>query len=151
MNSPATFGKQERMVSRKLIEELFDGNGSHSMASFPLRVIYKVFADSAAEASPEGQPPVQVLVSVSKRRFRHAVDRNRAKRQVREAYRLNKQALWSSLAPGSRLAAAFVWLADQPVGSHRVHQAMQNLLRRMAEKQAGRDGKSNEHSGKDCR
>ena len=66
-------------------------------------------------------PQVQVLISVAKRRLRHAVDRNRAKRQIREAYRLNKEILWENLPENTAIHLGFVWVADQPQDSALVH------------------------------
>jgi ribonuclease P protein component len=79
-----SFSKEEHLCRKKLIQELF-GQGS-SFGLYPLRFIWI----SAVE--PTTGPP-QVLISVSKRTFKRAVDRNRLKRLVREAYRLNKYRL----------------------------------------------------------
>lgn len=80
------------------------------------------------------EPPVQLLLSVPKRRLRHAVDRNRTKRQLREAYRLNKQLIWPSVGDGKQLAVALVWMADSTVDSSRVERCMRSLLTRMGER-----------------
>jgi ribonuclease P protein component len=77
-----TFKKEERLCNKKLIDELFH-NGS-SFLCYPFKASW-VFIDG-----PQ-QFPVQILFSVSKRRFKRAVDRNLIKRRMREAYRLNKQ------------------------------------------------------------
>ena len=82
-------------------------------------------------------PTAQILVSVSKRHFKHAVDRNRAKRQIREAYRLNKTILTPcqlSTPPADSLPSllvAFIWLADKPVDSRRVNASMKELLHKL--------------------
>ncbi|GAA3952522.1 ribonuclease P protein component [Hymenobacter algoricola] len=89
-----SFPKEEHLCRKKLITELF-GRGS-SFGLYPLRLVW-----IAAEA-PTTAPP-QVLVSVSKRSFKRAVDRNYLKRLLREAYRLNKYRLLE--APGGHPVA----------------------------------------------
>ena len=86
-----TFRREERLRGEALIERLFHREGSRSMAAFPLRMVYMKTASDGAGALP------QVLISVPKRCLKHAVDRNRVKRQVREAYRRNRYRLVESL------------------------------------------------------
>ena len=130
IQSPYTFGKAEKLVSRKLIEQLFSGGNGRSMAAFPLRGVFM------KKERGEGEPPAQVMVSVSKRHFKHAVKRNRVKRQVREAYRQNKSLLWSAFEqqPETALAVAFIWQTNKIVDTSLVMEKMQLLLTRMAEK-----------------
>ena len=80
-----TFPKEEHLCRKKLIEELFSKQGS-SFGVYPLRIVW-------IKASVATAAPPQVLISVSKRTFKRAVDRNRLKRLIREAYRLNKYRL----------------------------------------------------------
>ena len=83
----ATYSKSEKLKSKKLIEQLFvEGQW---VSSFPLRMVYlpTEFKDSA----------VKVGVSVSKRQFKKAVDRNRIKRLMRESYRLNKHVIFNNI------------------------------------------------------
>lgn len=75
-----SYGKHEKLKSKKAIAELFS-NGK-SVSAYPLMMIYS-----------ENNIGLQVSVSVSKKRFKLAVDRNRIKRLLREAYRLNKSVL----------------------------------------------------------
>ena len=56
---------------------------------------------------PEGVP-AQVLIATSKRKFHHAVDRNRVKRQLREAYRHNKHLLTDRLPADKAVDIAFI-------------------------------------------
>ena len=128
MTAPARFKKQERIVSQKLIEELFGGGKSHSQAAFPLRAVYM------QRERQEGQEPVEVLVSVSKKRFHHAVDRNRVKRQIREAYRLQKQILTEKIEPGQTIDIAFIWLSDQHFPTAEVSSKVRQLLERIAKR-----------------
>jgi ribonuclease P protein component len=134
-----SFPKREHIVSKKLIDQLFNGPSSHSLAAFPLRAVYMW------QPRPDGAPAVQVLFSVSKRHFKHAVDRNRVKRQLREAYRLqamdfrlqNTDERLQTADNGQQniqLCMAFIWLGDRLVPSTIVHARMKNLLKRIAEK-----------------
>ena len=125
-NSRFTLKKNERRASRKLIDQLFAGSSSHSLAAFPVRVVY-IIKERAREESP-----VQVLVSVSKRHFRHAVDRNRAKRQLREAWRHHKETLASMMPADKCLAVAFLWLSDSPQPSAVVESRVSSLVQRIA-------------------
>ena len=121
-----TLSKEERICSKKLINELFTGNG-RSMTAFPLRVVFM------KRTIVDDQPRAAMLVSVPKRYFKHAVDRNRAKRQLREAYRLQKHQLVEALPNDKTLHIAFIWLSDRPVPSHIVSARMEVALRRIRE------------------
>lgn len=83
-----TFGKLEKLCSRKIIESLFE-NGSIFHTS-----LFKVVWDTSPVLIPF---PAQVTFSVSKRGFRKAVTRNLIKRRMREAYRKNKHMLYEHL------------------------------------------------------
>lgn len=122
-----TLRKKERMVSRKLIDTLFDGHGQ-SMVAFPLRVVYMKQERTAYDA------PIQILISVPKRHFKHAVDRNHVKRQVREAYRLHKSVLYDTLPADQQLSVAFVWLSDSHLPTSKVEERVTSLLKRIAER-----------------
>ena len=123
-----TFNKQERIVSKKLIEQLFSKGSSFSISAFPLRIVVMETARVADDV------PIQVLVSVSKRHFKHAVDRNRVKRQIREAYRHHKQILTDKVQQQQTLAIAFIWLADGLHESATVEKSVRILLGKAAER-----------------
>ena len=83
-----TLGKQERLKSKKLIEKLYaEGD---SVKTFPLRMMY-------VQTAHTSEFPCQVGVSVAKRNYKLAVDRNRLKRLMRETYRLQKQIVYNNL------------------------------------------------------
>jgi len=83
-----TLGKQERLKSKKLIEKLYsEGN---SVKTFPLRMMF-------VQTTHTSDFPCQVGVSVAKRNFKLAVDRNRLKRLMRETYRLQKEIVYNNL------------------------------------------------------
>jgi ribonuclease P protein component len=123
-----SFEKNERVASQKLIDELFTGGNSQSVAAFPLRVVYMVQQRQADE------PPAKLLISVAKRRLHHAVDRNRTKRQLREAYRLNKHRLESTLPDNEQLVLAFIWLAEGLESTDTVAARVKSLLKRISVK-----------------
>ena len=84
-----SFNKTEKLKSQKLIEKLF--SEGKSVAVYPLRLVYlKTTFDDPVK--------VKTGVSVSKRNFKTAVARNRIKRLMREAYRLNKTNYLSNIS-----------------------------------------------------
>ena len=130
-----TLGKAERLCSFSLVDRLFQGGASRSLSAFPLRMGY--MPADMPEGPSGALPPAQMMVSVPKRHFRHAVDRNRAKRQVREAYRLNKHLLYATVQqcmPRQQMLVAFIYLDSRHHTSEQIHARMANLLQRLAER-----------------
>lgn len=82
--SRATLSKAERLNRVKAIEKLFATG--ESFIKFPLRIVYAL----SDERRSDDNAPCRMVVSVPKRRFKHAVSRNRIKRLVREAFRHEK-------------------------------------------------------------
>ena len=100
------------------------------MVVFPLRAVYLVLDDQEQGA------PVQIMVSVPKRLLHHAVDRNRVKRQIREAYRKNKMSLVEVVGEqqGRKLAVAFVWLDSKKYDSKTVEGSVCRLIEKIKER-----------------
>ena len=86
-----TFSKKERLCSTKLLEQLF--HSGHRIMMFPYSVHWMV----CPKENLPSNIPVQVLIATSKRKFHHAVDRNRVKRLTRECYRIHKPQLYQFL------------------------------------------------------
>ncbi len=134
MQSRHTFRKAERLCSKKHIEALFAGD-NRSLTAYPLRAVYTETENEKIVNSKS----VSLLISVSKRHFKHAVDRNRAKRLIREAYRLNKGLLLDHLPEDTQLDLAFIWMSDELCDYAIVEAKMKTILQRIAEKINGRD------------
>jgi len=83
-----TFGKKEKLTQNLLIDRLFTDGSSFNIN--PFKVFY------LEHKNPEDFY-ARILIAVPRRKFKHAVDRNRLKRLVRESYRLNKQPLLDHL------------------------------------------------------
>ena len=99
-----TLTKDERLKSRKTIEHLFREGKSFSV--FPFRILWMYTALSA--------PGLQAGFTVSSKYFKKAVDRNRVKRLMREAYRLQKNPLLGSIKKQHRqLAIFFVYTGNE--------------------------------------
>jgi ribonuclease P protein component len=106
MVKEAGFGKAEKLKSRKVVEELFARGKSLNV--FPIRISYKFLPLPADEKTV-----LQVGVSVSKRNFKRAVDRNRIKRLLRETYRLQKRELIEVLKVQRRIGYVFFIYTDK--------------------------------------
>lgn len=83
-----TLGEQERLKSKKLLGKLYEEG--KSIKVFPLRMVY-------VQTEHTSKFPVQVGVSVPKRNFKRAVDRNRIKRLLRETYRKEKHTVYDGV------------------------------------------------------
>ena len=104
----ASLSKNDRLHLQKRIDYLFAAG--KSAVSYPIRVVAVPAADDLLDAR---EPALQTLFSVAKKRFKRAVQRNRHKRRMREAYRLEKAvADWNPSTP--------VWLALQYIGNEEI-------------------------------
>ena len=120
-----TFKKSERLCSQILIDRLFQGE-SRSVAAFPIRAVF-------LPVDAEVQPGVSILISVPKKRFHDAVDRNRVKRQIREAYRKHKHALVAQMAAQGRgLLVAFVYVSDKIESTSYIEKRLTRLLEKIS-------------------
>lgn len=148
MTKAFSLHKAERINSKKQIDSLFQGGGSKAMTASPLRVVFRT--DDRSEDDMH-EPAVQMMVSVPKRYFKRAVKRNSIKRQVREAYRLNKHILVGALDENSckKMAVCFIWTDDKLRTSQEVCEKVKNLLLRLSERiRAAERSKGN--SAQDC-
>ena len=118
-----TFNKQEKLKSKKLIEQLFaDGK---SVSSYPLKLLY-------LNIEHTGNSMLQTGVSVSKRKFKSAVDRNRIKRLLREAYRKHKHIIYENCS--DKYIFMFLYVDENEQNYVFIEEKMTNLLQKFLKK-----------------
>ena len=116
-----TFRKAEKLCSQKLMGELFL-TGS-SFLSYPLRITWKIFAN------PPFESPAQVGFSVPKRIFKHAVDRNRLKRLMRESYRIQKSDLYEKLQSANmQMCLMLIYIGKEELPFTKIDQAISKSI-----------------------
>jgi len=114
-----TLGKKERLKSRKQTELLFSEGKKFSIT--PFRVHY-VFNELAS-------PPLQFGVGVSNKNFKKAVDRNKIKRRVREAYRLQKTSIHQKVKEKKgQLNVFFIYNGKEIPGFSEIFDTMKKIL-----------------------
>jgi ribonuclease P protein component len=125
--SMKTFTKEERLCSKRSLDLLFK-NGS-SFLLYPYRVSYLFTPDDTGI-------PVEVVINVSKRRYKKAVDRNLIKRRTREAYRLQKQEeLYSFLnKPEQQLLLSLQFVGKQKYDFSFLERKMLGVLKKLRSK-----------------
>ena len=112
-----TFSKQEKLKSRREIDAVF--SGGKAFTAPPIRVMYLLKGTTAEKQAIELENTVvnlsnvQAGVSASKKNFRKAVDRNRIKRLLREAYRLHKRPLLLKMATKNHSLSIFFLFIDK--------------------------------------
>ena len=120
-----TFRKDERLKKKNLISELFASGRSATV--FPIKMIYLEYD----HLSPF---KIQAGVSVSKRNFKNAVQRNRIKRLMREAYRKNKSLIYND-ADTKKHIIMFIYQAKEEISFELMDRKMNQLIRKFLTKQ----------------
>jgi len=123
-----TFTKDERLKSKVLIKKLFDEGEKWNF--FPFRII-------SLKYPIPSKYPVQLLISVPRSLYRKAVDRNRIKRLIREAFRKNKYLLYEPLEENHiQLLVCFQYTAKVILSYELIQEKIIVLLQRLKEKNA---------------
>ncbi len=123
-----TFSKNERLCSKILIERLIETGKSFNHS--PYRITWLPIAESSA--------PIKVVISVPKRSFKKAVDRNRLKRQTREIYRKEKQKVYDVLEDlpagqvGKKILVMIVYTAKTKIEFKELELKLKEALERLS-------------------
>jgi len=120
-----TFRNEEKLKKKILISELFASGKSASV--FPLKMIY-------LQNDHDSPFKIQAGVSVSKRNFKRAVDRNRIKRLMQESYRKNKYLIYNNEDTKKHIMM-FIYQGKDEVSYELMEEKMIQLIEKFLEKQ----------------
>lgn len=118
-----SYPKKEKLKSKKLIDQLF--TEGQSVSAFPLRLVY-------LQTCFEDKIVAKTGVSVSKRNFKTAVNRNRIKRLLREAYRLNKADFFNNIT--TQYAFMILYIGKDKPTFTQVETTMKRLFEKFLDK-----------------
>lgn len=129
-----TFSRNERLCRTRLIEELFEkGNAFYTS-------VFKVFWAIPGSTIPS---PAQVAVSVPKKGFRHATDRNLLKRRIRESYRRRKYRLYFFLREeGISITFILIYRSSKIADYDSIDRAVEEVIEKLCKSAASLPGKS---------
>lgn len=117
-----TLSKSERLTNVKLIENLYKIN--ESVKAFPLILIYNYHTIENI---------TQVMFSVSKKKFKRAVDRNRVKRLMKECYRLQKQDFYTALN-GKAIYGSLMYTGTELPNYEILYKTFEKIIAKLNEK-----------------
>ena len=116
---------RDRSLKRRVVMDQVFAEG-RTAKSFPIVARF-------VETPPDGPAPSRVAFTVSKRRFKRAVDRNRVKRLMREAWRHHRAEFESAILKGHQCAVVLIFVGKDLPDSETIQRAMVKLLNRMAQ------------------
>lgn len=132
-----TYPKSERLRHKSLVDALF--REGKSLFEYPVRLVYRPLTGEGLEEAfrigvPEGIAPLQMMVTVPKKKRRRAVDRVRMRRRIREGWRLQRRALREAVEANPQmrtLSVALIYAADTDVDSERIHAKIGRLIEKL--------------------
>lgn len=139
-NMRNTLRKAEKLRHKTLVDGVFANDG-RSLYEFPLRLKYRALSEEELEGSfrtgiPAGIAPLQMMITVPKKKRRHAVDRVLMRRRIREAYRLNRHALKQAIDSNPHvrtLSVSFIYIHTDNADFSVIERKMRRLLSKLAQ------------------
>jgi ribonuclease P protein component len=116
-----TLGKEERLKSRKLIDQVFSDGKKFSLAPFRIHYLY-------IDHATGGNTILKFGAGVSTKIFKKAVDRNRVRRLTKEAWRLQKNLLKEKLPAKKQLSVFLVYTAKEIEGFHFLSEKIKKII-----------------------
>ena len=128
-NQKLTFTKNERFCSKILIDEIFEKG--KKIKHFPFILTYLPIS----KTKNNWQSPAKIVISVPKRKIKLAVNRNKLKRRIKEAYRLNKLSFYNNLeAKNTNLALFLIYIGKENETYSFIEKKLQLLLTEIQDK-----------------
>lgn len=123
---PETFKKEERLCRQSIINQIFEAGNSY--LHFPFRIAW-------IETPLPASFPAQTAITVSKKNFKHAVSRNRIRRQIREVYRKNKDLVYVPLIQKNKsIALVILYVAKEQLEFSEIKNGLIDALRKLGGK-----------------
>lgn len=140
-----SLGKDEKLRHRSLVDGTF--SGGKTLYDFPLRLTYRPVDNDRLESSFKNGVPsrigsLQMLITVPKKKLRHAVDRVRMRRRIREAYRLNRLHLKELIEKNEKyrtLSMGFVYMHNDLTDYALIEKKMIRLLEKLQKELSTQD------------
>lgn len=121
--SEGKFGKDIRLCSRQLMDQLFESG--NSLKEFPIRLVWMPSENASA-------PPLQLAISVPKKKVPKAAHRNRIKRQMRAAFRQEQQAFLEQLdLKEQKIVCMLIYLGKNEIDYHFLEDKISVTLQRL--------------------